>query len=228
MVSVQTHKEILLPSGEVIKITPESIYVEWTRENEYGFEATDGIELPRDEVGKDTFLIPLEEKVLEVKEDAKPEEPVAEAKPKLEGVNWDELDERGEFPNFIYFIKGSDTLYTGKTYELHRKGHKWIEGNYKDGKKDGLEVWWYDNGQKMSERNYKDGKQNGLMVGWHDNGQKYTEINFKDGKRDGLSVYWYKNGQIESEQNWKDGEKISAKYWNSKGEPVDSKEEANK
>ena len=142
IVSVQTHKEILLPSGEVIKITPESIYVEWTRENEYGFE-TDGIELPRDEVGKDTFLIPLEEKVLKVKEEAKPEEPVAENKPKLEGVNWDELDERGEFPSFIYFIKGSDTLYTGKTYELNRNGQKWIERNLKNGRMEGLETVSY-------------------------------------------------------------------------------------
>ena len=148
MVSVQTHKEILLPSGKVIKITPESIYVEWTRENEYGFE-TDGIELPRDEVGKDTFLIPLEKKVLKVKEDAKPEESVAENKPKLEGVNWDELDERGEFPNFIYFIKGSDTLYTGKTYELNRNGQKFIEGNYKDGKHNGLMKLYREDGSEM-------------------------------------------------------------------------------
>ena len=45
------------------------------------------------------------------------EKPVTEVKAEFEGVNRDELDERGEFPDFIYFIKGSDTLYTGKTYE---------------------------------------------------------------------------------------------------------------
>ena len=251
MVSVQTHKEILLPSGEVIKITPESIYVEWTRENEYGFE-TDGIELPRDEVGKDTFLIPLEKKVLKVKEDAKPEEPVAENKPKLEGVNWDELDERGEFPNFIYFIKGSDTLYTGKTYELNRNGQKWIERNLKNGSMEGLEMFWHENGQKEIERNWKNGKLEGLEVRWYENGQKYREGNWKNGSMEGLFVYWHengkkkleenfknsqwngsliewhKNGQKLGEQNYREGKLVegSAKYWNSKGEPVDSYKEA--
>ena len=61
---------------------------------------------------------------------------------------------------------------------------------------------------------------------WHENGQKAVEANYKDGKEEGLETQWHENGQKLAEQNWKDGEKISAKYWNSKGEPVDSKEEA--
>ena len=40
------------------------------------------------------------------------------------------------------------------------------------------------------------------MVGWHENGKKQVEANFKD------------------------GELISEKYWNSKGEPVDTWQEA--
>ena len=42
----------------------------------------------------------------------------------------------------------------------------------------------------------------------------------------GKAVSWYENGQKASEENYKGREKISAKYWNSKGEPVDSREEA--
>jgi len=38
-------------------------------------------------------------------------------------------------------------------------------------------------------------------------------------------VSWYENGQKASEENYKCREKISAKFWNSKGEPVDSREE---
>ena len=34
------------------------------------------------------------------------------------------------------------------------------------------------------------------------------------------------NGQKRNEGNFKDGKEISIKYWNSKGEPVDSLEEA--
>ena len=42
----------------------------------------------------------------------------------------------------------------------------------------------------------------------------------------GKAVSWYENGQKEIETNFKDGEKISEKWWNSKGEPVDSRAEA--
>ena len=148
-----------------------------------------------------TEVKPVEEKQ-EVKEEAKPEEPVAETKPKTEGVNEDELEPRGKFPNFIYFIKGSDTPYTGKSYGLYDNGQKEFEGNWKDGKLDGLVVTWHENGKKESERNFKDGNEEGMQVAWHENGKKQAEANFKE------------------------GEPISGKFWNSKGEPVDSFEEA--
>ena len=178
--------------------------------------------------------------------DVKPEEPVAETKPELEGVNQDELEER----EGIYYFKDSDTPYTGKVYGLYENGQKKSEGNYKDGKPDGLRVWWHENGQKKSEVKYKDGKPNGLyvswhkngqkqtegnfkdgnpdglLVEWHDNGQKKEEANFKDGKPDGLYVMWHKNGEKKSEVNFKNGKLISDKYWNRKGDPVGSFEEA--
>ena len=69
---------------------------------------------------------------------------------------------------------------------------------------DGLQVWYYENGRKHLESSWKDGKENGLWLMWHENGQKFVK------------------------ENYKDGEKVSAKYWNSKGEPVDSVEEAKK
>ncbi|HIG83240.1 MAG TPA: hypothetical protein EYQ23_04125, partial [Verrucomicrobiales bacterium] len=65
---------------------------------------------------------------------------------KNEGINWDELDFREGYT--IAYLKGSDTLYTGKA------------------------VLWHDNGQKQVEVNFKDGKRNGLYVSWHENGEK--------------------------------------------------------
>jgi len=107
-------------------------------------------------------------------------------------------------------------------------GGKKYEANYKDGKLDGLVVSWHENGQKHTEANYKDGKLDGLWVVWHENGQKAVEANYKDGKEEGLETQWHENGQRGIEKNYKDGKLVegSAKYWNSKGEPVDSKEEA--
>ena len=142
------------------------------------------------------------EKQQKLKGEVKPEEPLAETKPELEGVNGDELEER----EGIMYLNGSDTPYTGKVFNLYENGQKISEENYKDGKLDGLWLMLHDNGQKWSEGNYKDGKLDGLWVRWHENGQKKGEATFKDDKH------------VEG----------SGKWWNSKGEPVDSREEANK
>ena len=57
----------------------------------------------------------------------------------------------------------------------------------------------------------------------------YTvENNWKYSKQEGLAVGWHENGLKAGESDWKDGKKISSKYWNNKGEPVDTYEEAQK
>ena len=54
----------------------------------------------------------------------------------------------------------------------------------------------------------------------------YTVQTIKDGKPDGLQTGWHENGQKAGEGTYKDGEKVSMKYWNSKGEEVETAEEA--
>ena len=114
------------------------------------------------------------------------------------GVNTEGVELR----DGIAYLKGSYTPYKGKIYELYKNGRKLAEGNYKDGKQEGLTVAWHENGLKAAENNWNYGKQEGLAVGWHENGLKAGE------------------------SDWKDGKKISSKYWNNKGEPVDTYEEA--
>ena len=116
----------------------------------------------------------------------------------LEGVNAKKVVLREN----IYYLKGSETPYTGRIFLLHDNEQMSREGYLKEGKQAGTETHWYKNGKKRSEVKFKDGKRNGLMVGWHENGKKQVEANFKD------------------------GELISEKYWNSKGEPVDTWQEA--
>ena len=126
--------------------------------------------------GKDestTETKPVEEKVLEVKEEAKTEEPLAETKPELEGVNQAELEER----KGIRYHKNSDAPYTGKFFVLYENGQRMGEGTLKDGKPHGLGLQWHENGQKQLEVNLKDGKLEGLYVEWHENGLKERELN---------------------------------------------------
>ena len=167
---------------------------------------------------------------------------------KPDRVSFEKIIER----DGVTYLKSSNLPFTGKSYALHPNGQKYFEVNYKDGKKNGLFVSWDENGKKSSERNLKDGKKEGLEVFWHENGQKSIEGNYKDGKEDGLMVEWYKNGQKSIEYNYEDGKPVglcvdwhengqkkweanckegkpvkgSEKFWNSKGESVDTIEEA--
>ena len=84
----------------------------------------------------------------------------------------------------------------------------------------------YDSGQLEKLTQFKDGKRHGLLMGWHANGQKKGETTFKNGKPDALLTKWHSNGQKAVEGIFKDGEEVSVKYWNSKGEEVESLEES--
>jgi antitoxin component YwqK of YwqJK toxin-antitoxin module len=115
-----------------------------------------------------------------------------------------------------------DGLYLG----WHENGQKSAELIFKNGKPDGLATEWHENGQKGAEATYKYDKMYGLSTAWHENGQKSAEVTFKGGKPDGRALGWHENGQKEREETFRYGKELSAKYWNSKGEPVDSEEEA--
>ena len=73
-----------------------------------------------------------------------------------------------------------------------------------------------------------DAPYTGKVFALWENGKRWWEKNYKDGKKDGLEAVWHSNGQKEAEVNFKDGKVIegSLKYWNRKGAPVDSREEA--
>jgi antitoxin component YwqK of YwqJK toxin-antitoxin module len=142
-----------------------------------------------------------------------------------------------------------DGLWT----EWRVNGQKYREKTYKDGEEDGLKTQWYVNGQKWKEETYKDGKLDGPATSWHNNsaqmssellyqdgerhgpytswyntGQKRSEGVYKVGKRNGVYTRWHPNGQKWVERTHKDGELLAAKYWNSKGEEVETEEEAKK
>jgi antitoxin component YwqK of YwqJK toxin-antitoxin module len=140
---------------------------------------------------------------------------------KSEDVNLDELEVR----EGVFYLKSSNSPYTGKFFDFHDNGQKKGEANLKDGKPHGDATGWHENGQKALEGNFKDGEYDGLVVTWYENGQKETEGNYKDGEHDGPDVWWYENGQKEVKINYKDGTPISEKFWNSKGEEVDSMRE---
>ena len=91
---------------------------------------------------------------------------------------------------------------------------------------------WFPSSQKIAKEKEKsklsNSHLNGTFVIDYENGQRKHEQTIKDGKLDGLQLSWHKNGKKAAEVNYKEGKKVEgfSKYWNSKGEPVDSREEA--
>ena len=86
----------------------------------------------------------------------------------------------------------------------------------------------YDSGQAFRLVELKDGQPDGPYIEWYQNGQKWSEVTFKDGKPDGPHTLWHENGQKQVEATYKDGKLVFVKYWNSKGEEVETAEEAMK
>ena len=128
----------------------------------------------------------------------------------------------------LYYRKGAQDPYSGILYALYENGNARYQLTVKEGKPDGVSVEWHDNGQKQQETHYVEGVLNGPILTWHKNGKKASEGGYKDGKPDGRFEGWHENGKKSGEGNFKDGKSSDRKFWNSKGEPVDTFEETKK
>lgn len=69
-------------------------------------------------------------------------------------VTKEELD----IKNDIAYLPHEDKPFTGKHQEYHSNGKKYIETNYKDGKKNGVLTMWDEYEHKIGQLNYIDGK----------------------------------------------------------------------
>ena len=116
--------------------------------------------------------------------------------------------------NGIKYEVNSEVGFTGKYVKYYENEQKFVEENYKNGKKDGLKTGWMSNGQKWFETNYKNGKREGRSTDWFFRiNQKRFEKKYKNDKRDGLWSSWYENGQKSYEGNYKNGKREG--FWTS-------------
>ena len=109
-----------------------------------------------------------------------------------------------QYRDGLHYQVNEPEPYGGWTKRMAGSGQVSRLGRFKAGKHDGLWVWWHENGQKEREATFKAGKPHGLFTSWHENGQKWEE------------------------ETYKDGELVSTKYYNSKGEEVETEEEVQK
>ena len=138
-------------------------------------------------------------------------------------VDGDQIEFRGgiiEQDGLAYFEgKPFTGVAVWKYTAPNPNGQKRNEITYKDGKRHGLETYyWHVSGQKESERTYKDHKEHGPGTAWYENGQKKEEWNFKDRKKHGPYTKWYENGQKKEETTYKDSKLVTSIIWKPNGE----------
>ncbi|HLO89948.1 MAG: toxin-antitoxin system YwqK family antitoxin [Chloroflexota bacterium] len=86
-----------------------------------------------------------------------------------------------------------------KEVHYHPNGKKYIEGSYKNNKRDGYWASWYDNGQLWSEGEFRDGLSEGMRTVYHQNGKLYYQGEFKAGERIGVWKFYDEAGKMINE-----------------------------
>ena len=65
----------------------------------------------------------------------------------------------------------SNIPFSGKVYSTYPDSSKQYEGIYKNGKPNGLLIYWHNNGNKMREGNLKNGSPIGRWKYYNENGK---------------------------------------------------------
>ena len=113
-------------------------------------------------------------------------------------------------------------LLEGLTEELIRALRVVLIGSHRD--LDAIEA--AEERDDLLYQNNESEPYSGWVKSMRDSGQVRALAQFKDGELDGVNTWWHENGQKKREASYEDGEEVSAKYWNSKGEEVETAEKA--
>ena len=100
-------------------------------------------------------------------------------------------------PKVVRFYKGEgvDKALVKEEF-FYPDGQIRMEGEYKNGMKNGRWISYYNNGNRWSEGYYKKNINEGKTITWHENGQKYYQGYYKNGERKGKWKFWDENGKL--------------------------------
>jgi len=117
---------------------------------------------------------------------------------KYTGFNCPEIDDFEELIEFdgLYYKKFTDTPFTGKVIG------GWLQGSFKNGKREGKVVAYYDNGQLWKKGEWENGKEVGKWVAYYDNGQLEYKGEYKNGEKEGEWVWYNKDGTLLSKKTY--------------------------
>lgn len=110
------------------------------------------------------------------------------------------------YENDTINVIDKDSLKQGVWKEFWSNGDLRSEVTYKNNKKQGLEINWYDEPDCVEmEAYYKDGLLDGPSINYSKKCKKEFFETFKNGIKEGLELAYYPNGHIKAEGNFKKG-----------------------
>lgn len=137
---------------------------------------------------------------------------------KLYEVNYNLFGEKPEdyleneitFSKKIAYLKNSDKKISGLVFSRYPSGKIEKVTYYKEGKKDGEEIYFFEDEVIRATYKYKDGKLNGNTEINYSSGNKKIIGNYLNGKKEGKWIYYSENGEIKEEKLFKDEKLVTS------------------
>ena len=90
----------------------------------------------------------------------------------------------------------------------HSNGKLANKIQFKNGKRNGVDIWYYPTGKKFKVTNYKDGVRHGNEIEYDESGRKTYEEPYRNGKSHGVKKYYDEKGRIRTKQKYEDGKEV--------------------
>jgi antitoxin component YwqK of YwqJK toxin-antitoxin module len=101
----------------------------------------------------------------------------------------------GKPKKVAFYQKVGDKKEKVKEILYYQDGKKQMEGEFRNGKKDGKWTAWFENGRMQSEGFFKNDLRDGKSIVWRENGFKYYEGNYSLGQLHGSWIMYDTDGK---------------------------------
>ncbi len=102
-----------------------------------------------------------------------------------------ETYDNGIISSISYHKDTEDGLVLIKRETFHYTGPISMVGTFKNGHREGIWTYWYENGKKRLEGLYKQGQKDSLWTFWYENGIISTEYFYDNKTIDGKLMEWH-------------------------------------
>jgi antitoxin component YwqK of YwqJK toxin-antitoxin module len=107
-------------------------------------------------------------------------------------------NDKGELQKIVYYV--SDEIV--KEERFYPSGKIKLKGEYKNGKKNGLWIYYYESGNIWSKGEFTNDVRNGIAEVYYENGKPRYKGQYKNGKETGKWFFYNASGKLIKEHNF--------------------------